>query len=93
MKKKVDISFAMMKGKVEPLAAKILFPFYTGQSLFNKAILNKIPRRANLIFTGIKGRNGKMEYVFDGVDMRCWCDDCQNEGVSSPTAQKTKKET
>ncbi len=79
-KEKVKISLAMMKGKVEPMAARILLPFLTNQSKFSK----EIPRRATLIFEGIKNDRGKLEYRFIGVDAKCYCEECFR-------AEKTKK--
>lgn len=65
----------MMEGKVEPLAARILIPFKTHKSMFSK----EIPMRMNLIFEGMKNGKGELEYIFNGIDGRCWCDECDGK--------------
>lgn len=66
----------MMKGKTDMKAARILIPFDTKKSQFSAGVTD-IPLRANLIFEAIINDKQQMEYRFSGVDMRCWCDECQ----------------
>jgi len=73
--KKVKISLAMLSGEIEPLGARILIPFNTDKSQFSK----EIPRRMNLIFEGFMNEKGKLEYRFNGIDGRCWCDECNGK--------------
>jgi len=82
--KKAKISLAMLSGEVEALGARILIPFKTDQSQFSEGVAKKIPIRANLVFEGILNDKGKIEYRSSGVDMRCWCDDC------NPPKKRTK---
>lgn len=73
---KVNIRIAdILKGKVDLKASKIIIPFNTSNSDFPKTWKN-IPRNASLVFLLRKSANGKLEYIFRGVDLICPCKDC-----------------
>jgi type II secretory pathway component HofQ len=74
--KKVTIRIAgLLKGKINNVGVRILIPFNTSKSVFADDWKN-IPRFGQLLFTAQLTPKGVLEYVFSGVQIKCYCNGC-----------------